>query len=448
MEELAQRIGCSRPLIYQYVSGASLAQTDKLQQISRVVGKPIAWFFADETEGIAPTDSDERIALATAMRELRHERQKVAAESESFERERARERSAALREQVLSWSSPPDWRKVADTCHRLITILEGENDLAGQAEAALQRGNALIQINDWANARDSLERAKALFQEMGLSARVLDSVQSLGHVNFMLGYIDEAMRQFEEVAAGQEWWNRWQGNVSAGAVNEVMGQYTLAAQRFETAMDIANEREGRREAEIARVYIQANWANLELDCGDFQIAADRSAECSVLSQRHALQDQYVEALITRALALLERGNLASAVEMGTQALAFAQLMEDKQRCSISQSCLALCWSESGNLADAITAGAEAMEEAIHSGVLRAESMAHRALAEVYLERGSSVEAMYHADRGLSIALNEHAPRSQAEIANLRAKDEQWSTLVQLWSVPRISEHAPVSSDAC
>ena len=41
LDDLASRIGCSRALIYQYASGASLAQNDRLQIIAAVVGKPI-----------------------------------------------------------------------------------------------------------------------------------------------------------------------------------------------------------------------------------------------------------------------------------------------------------------------------------------------------------------------------------------------------------------------
>ena len=40
VEELAGRIGCSRALIYQYLSGTTLAQPDRLQQID-VTRQPI-----------------------------------------------------------------------------------------------------------------------------------------------------------------------------------------------------------------------------------------------------------------------------------------------------------------------------------------------------------------------------------------------------------------------
>src|SRR5258707_14339971 len=47
-EELANRVGCSRALIYQYLSGTTLAQPDRLQQIASVTGVPLVYFFGAE----------------------------------------------------------------------------------------------------------------------------------------------------------------------------------------------------------------------------------------------------------------------------------------------------------------------------------------------------------------------------------------------------------------
>src|SRR6476619_836949 len=50
IEELANRIGCSRALIYQYLSGSTLAQPDRLQQIAALCGVPLAYFYSDTSE--------------------------------------------------------------------------------------------------------------------------------------------------------------------------------------------------------------------------------------------------------------------------------------------------------------------------------------------------------------------------------------------------------------
>src|SRR5260221_1142326 len=50
VEELAGRIGCSRALIYQYLSGTTLSQPDRLQQIARECGVPLTYFYTDSPD--------------------------------------------------------------------------------------------------------------------------------------------------------------------------------------------------------------------------------------------------------------------------------------------------------------------------------------------------------------------------------------------------------------
>src|SRR5436305_4937697 len=63
IEELANRIGCSRALIYQYLSGSTLAQPDRLQQIAALCVVPLAYFYSDTDE---PAESGQRAELPEA----------------------------------------------------------------------------------------------------------------------------------------------------------------------------------------------------------------------------------------------------------------------------------------------------------------------------------------------------------------------------------------------
>src|SRR5437764_2747768 len=64
IEELANRIGCSRALIYQYLSGSTLAQPDRLQQIAALCGVPLAYFYSETEEPLASEASAERALAA------------------------------------------------------------------------------------------------------------------------------------------------------------------------------------------------------------------------------------------------------------------------------------------------------------------------------------------------------------------------------------------------
>src|SRR6478672_10477379 len=62
IEELANRIGCSRALIYQYLSGSTLAQPDRLQQIAALVAVPLAYFYSDDEA--VPAETTDRAGAA------------------------------------------------------------------------------------------------------------------------------------------------------------------------------------------------------------------------------------------------------------------------------------------------------------------------------------------------------------------------------------------------
>src|SRR5258708_35133092 len=80
LDELARQIGCSRALIFQYASGASLAQSDRLQQIAAVVHRPLDWFFRDEETSAPEPDASADMSLSTEQLALQAAQEAFAAE--------------------------------------------------------------------------------------------------------------------------------------------------------------------------------------------------------------------------------------------------------------------------------------------------------------------------------------------------------------------------------
>src|SRR5205814_8184301 len=106
LDELARLIGCSRALIYQYASGASLAQSDRLQQIAQAVGKPLPWFFQEDDGEPEPAR-----ATSTAAEEqdaLQAERDRLAAERTRAEQRRAADDIARIEALLAAYTAPPD----------------------------------------------------------------------------------------------------------------------------------------------------------------------------------------------------------------------------------------------------------------------------------------------------------------------------------------------------
>ncbi|MCW3095945.1 MAG: putative transcriptional regulator [Chthonomonadaceae bacterium] len=421
LDELARQIGCSRALIFQYASGASLAQSDRLQQIAAVVNRPLDWFFREEDapdpEPGAPADtslSAEQSALQTA-------REEFAAERARFEQRQVRDDIARLEALLAAYSAPVDYRKIVDCCQQLQPLLAHDADGERPASVLFKQGNALIQLQEWGAAREKLEEAAALFRQVGNPIAERDTLQSLGHANLMLGRVEEALQQFEYVASGADWTNRWQGTLSRGAAHEVLGDYAAAIADFEAALEIVEERGEAPETEPARLYVEANWSNLELDFGDYQSALLRSQRCVRMAQRRGLQSQYIEALLTGGVAALEMGDPAAAIRLVQQALDAAHLSGDQQHRSLALACLSACDSARGHLTDAIAGGKEALALALRCSAVRAEILAQRALARAYLHARNAAEALYHAQQGLAVAINIRLRLPQAQFGALKAE---------------------------
>ena len=64
---------------------------------------------------------------------------------------------------------------------------------------------------------------------------------------------------------------------------------------------------------MARLYIEANWANLELDFGDYRSALHRSQRCIRAALRQGIQDQYMEGLLTNGVAHLHLADTQAAL---------------------------------------------------------------------------------------------------------------------------------------
>ncbi len=451
LDYLARLIGCSRALIFQYASGASLIQTDRLQQIAEVVGRPLYWFFLDQDGAIGADDmhAQERATAQTAKLQL---------EREQFELERARHAQKLQRDEIAylelliaASSSGPDQRKVVEFSYQLQPLIAREDDPERMAALLLKLGNALIQLQEWGAAKQRLEQAAELYRSSGKPALERDCIQSIAHANMMLGRVAEALKQFEYVSTSDDWTNRWQGALSIGAAKEVLGDYDAAVTAFENAMQIVAERsEGKDQdassTQIPCLYIEANWANLEIDFGDFRQALARANRCSQIAQRHGIQDQYLEALLNAGVALLNLVQIDEAIDTLSHARDLAQLTADQQRVALALAAIGQCCISMGQRELAIEHGKEALAIALRCGVIRAEIAAQRTLAEAYLASGRKTEAGYHASQGHAAAHNHSLPLTSAQFNLLiarAAQDRNDQVLQQMTECLEVSERLGV-----
>src|SRR5579862_3712406 len=201
IEELAGRIGCSRALIYQYVSGTTLAQPDRLQQIAAVCGVSLESFYHVEG-GIEGAD-------VSPVRDVQQPHFEPGAPTSVSAR--VAESLRALQDLAVAQDSPPDYRGLASTCERILLLAEQQGDRAFQARAQLDLGKALNNIGDSLRAVEALTRAVELAEEIGGINQAIAARQGLGKALLMLGRTSEARAQFQRVFDSPSWDSKWRG---------------------------------------------------------------------------------------------------------------------------------------------------------------------------------------------------------------------------------------------
>jgi len=382
IEELANRIGCSRALVYQYLSGTTLAQPDRLQQIAAEVSVPLAYFYTEQ-------DDDERAGRRKSR------------QSQGDERFRARVEQ--LEELARAQEAPPDWEGLASTCERIVSLAAPLDESGVEARALLRMGKARCHTGEFARAAASLQRAAALFARLEDKPAEADARQALGHALLAVGKTMDARAQFEWLAASGLWQARWTGTVSLAGMLEETGDYRGAMEKCDEAASILEE--STEPVEVARgmLYVNANRVNVYLACGDFAGAQALAEKCRDEAEALGVADQNIEARLNIGVCATNRGKWALALHTLSSALQMARLVGDRSRESLARATLATLLAALCDCDPCIREAKDALAAALAQGDHRVELFAQLALADAYFALDRESEARYHANQALAVA---------------------------------------------
>jgi tetratricopeptide (TPR) repeat protein len=380
VEELATRIGCSRALIYQYLSGTTLAQPDRLQLIARETGVSLGYFF-----GVQPESADRP-------------------QSESADVRRSiTETIRRLEELARYQSAPPDWQAVASTSEQIVSLAAQANDLEAEGRALLGLGRARLRMGEFSRAIDPLLQAIEIFTSSDRSGLVADSRQALGHALLSLGRAPEAREQFVLVAASKEWNARWSGAVSLAAVEEQIGDYRQAMAHCDEAAAILEESSSPTEVAQGMLYVNANRVNLYMAGGDFFSARALAERCLVEAEGYGNSDQHLEARLNLGVCAIWLGDWAVAHRTLTAAVQLARFVGDRSREAMARASLAILLAAMCDCDPSIEQAKDALAAALSQGDHRAELFSQMALADAYFALDRDSEARYHANQALAVA---------------------------------------------
>ncbi len=423
IEELAGRIGCSRALIYQYLAGTTLAQPDRLQQIAAECAVPLTYFYSDEDEisSSLPAESETTDGVASASAAGASPPIAVPLTPTPAEVAiRLNDSLLALQELAAAQEGPPDYRSLASTCERILSLVAQTNDRAAQARAQRRLGNALINIGDNPRAADALSRAVSLAVAAGDSESETSARQSLGKAYLLMGRTEEARAEFMRIADGAILDGRWKGLLSLGSIHERQGEYREAMERFDEAASLLEEAEAQGlanagETAIGLLYVNANRRNVYLACGDLGEARRLAEKCLLDAESLGNADQNLEARLDLAWCDLYTGHWSQAFHGLTAMLQLARFVGDQGRETMARIALGILLAAAGDFDAAIANGKDALATALSRGDRRAELYAHLSLSDAYTgAAGRAAEARYHTTQALAITASGRYARAEIE----------------------------------
>ncbi len=398
IEELANRIGCSRALLYQYVSGSTLAQPDKLQQIARFCSVSLTYFYEEEPAPAA-----------------------VPAPAVSDVAQRMGESLQALQQLAGAQASPPDPRALAGTCERIVLLASQLGDRAAQTDAQERLGQSLLAIGEYLRASEELQRALVLARETGSPERERAARQSLGNALLAQGATAQAREQYETVSQiSNPPRDRWRGLLALGAIDEQHGDYLHAMERFDEVALLLEEAAAagtisQKEADLGIVYANANRTNVYMDGGDFAGARALAKKCMADAEAMGNADQFLEARFNLAWCDFHTGHLAQACNGFATLAQLARFVEDLRREAMGRAWLSLSLSAAGVYEQALQEGKTALSAALSRGDRLVELYAQIALSDAYAGINQRrTEARYHLEQALAVARALHLERAEAE----------------------------------
>jgi transcriptional regulator with XRE-family HTH domain len=415
IEELAGRVGCSRALIYQYLSGSTLAQPDRLQRIASACGVPLTYFFEDsdsaaDAVAAAPEDADNQNVLASLL------------------------------ELASAQESPPDQAALAQTCEKILAVAGADTDLALIAKTCLRLGNACLRLSEYGRAAEMLRRAIAVAREGGFADVEGDAHQSYGHVLVALGSLDDATAEFAAAAQGPNASSQWKGILSSGAVYTMTGEYRLAMQRFDEAADVIESalEDGRlseRDASIGLIYVDGNRINVYMNEGDFQGARPLIQRCMAAAEAYGIAEEHLEARFDLAWCDFHTGNWAAAISALKANAQLARFVGNRSKETLAIAWLGIVYSAAGDTEAGLAAGREALALSQSRSDRRGELYSQLALADAYMGSAHHAsEARYHANLALAVAVSLQSERAEAEcrlrLAKLSARADKASDLAE------------------
>jgi transcriptional regulator with XRE-family HTH domain len=398
----AERLGCSRALIYQYVKGDVLVQLDRLQEIAELTGRDLEWFLDTSAQGRAAEVAALAAELSTDRAQLAATEQALASERKLRDRylEQSRRTLAqTLREVCLAHRKCGDSAALVEAATRLLELAVDLHDRELGVQANLHLGHAWLNASNHERAERALHEALQIALAQGNAAGEQSARQELIRLFQATGRIREAREQAQDVSASSRWWPRWAGRVAQAAIAEQVGDLPEARSLLDAAAQVIEDTDEPLERKInARTYLASNEVNLSLARGRYLEAIARCENLRAWAEQAGLRDQLREAALNLGLCRLRNGEVSAAAQEFAQLAQWAAFAGDRRVSFLVQVFESERLRRCGDLAGAKRTALAVADEGMAAGSGYLLGEAEFAMGEVYRAEGHLTEATHYLTR--------------------------------------------------
>ncbi|HEY3396371.1 MAG TPA: helix-turn-helix transcriptional regulator [Armatimonadota bacterium] len=395
----AERLGCSRALIYQYVKGEVLVQLDRLQEIAQATDRPLAWFLGVPGEtfsGQAAALQAERDLLQARLsgteRDLAAERKRRSSQAEQSRRTLAE----TLRELCQSRRRGGDSEGLVEAAARWLEVAQELDDQQGVMEANLHLGHAWLNLANYGKAERPLNEALQLAVARRDAPTQYSVRQELIRALQAGGRAREAFAQARALASADLWWPRWGGLVAQAALAEQVGDLDAAEVLLQTASEVVEDSDAPLERKlVARTYLISNQVNVALAHGRYRDALQGCETMRASAAQAGLSDQLREATLNLGIASLRCGEVSVAARHFAQLREWGAFAGDQRLASLAQVFDSERLWRCRDLAGAKAAALTVLDEAVSFGAGQVLGEAELVLGQVYRYEGRTEEARHY-----------------------------------------------------
>jgi diguanylate cyclase (GGDEF)-like protein len=283
----------------------------------------------------------------------------------------AASRLAYLNEQAWELKSR-DARKAVQLATEAVVVARTFQDKAGLAEALLTRGYAYFKLSQLGEAKEDAEAARELFEVLGNSPQLLETLNLLGIIYGETGELEEALETFlSNYKLCTELSHPFKASVAlnnAAIVYNFLGDYASALEFYLKSLDL----------------------------------------CKTLDYREGI----ARALKNIGVTHFELKHFQEALEYSQEALTFQELKSDPQLYSYTLADVGRCHKALGNLDEALSYVSQGLRLAEELENLTGVASALDDLGALYLELGNLQEAQHYLDRALWMKRDLNEPLGQ------------------------------------